>query len=137
MVARADVARGAEKARELGGIRLLVGALGDRVGRDAVTADAASFDLVLEVSEGAADAIVETLPGAVVDAFAMVGEIGEEILRVVEQAHVERLQAEALERAVELIGEEARMNAVPAIVAVLDHLVEGQPLRLAPSRQLQ
>src|SRR5262249_15188797 len=63
--------------------------------------------------------------------MAGVGGVREEVLGVVEKTHVERPEAEAVERASHLVFEELRVHAVPALGLVVDHLREGTSRALA------
>ena len=65
-----------------------------------------------------------TRPGPLRVSPVVVGRVGEEVLGVVEQADVERLEAQALERPRQLVLEELRVHAVPAVRLVVHHLGE-------------
>src|SRR5260221_13610262 len=67
----------------------------------------------------------------------LLGAIGEKVLRVVQEADVERLEAEPLERSVELVLEPLRMDAVPEALPVLHHLRERRAALLARHGKLQ
>ena len=67
----------------------------------------------------------------------MVSRVAQEVLRIVQQQHVDRLEPEPAQRSPELISQKLRMQAVPDPVGVLDHLRKRPPLGLALDRQLQ
>src|SRR5687767_11329319 len=74
----------------------------ERVRRHAVAADAAGGDLALEEGEGLADAAVEVLAALVEGAVAALVGVLQEVLGVVEEAHVEGAELQAAQRAAEL-----------------------------------
>jgi hypothetical protein len=98
--------------------------VGHGVRGDAIPAEASGRDLGLEEREGGPEAAIELLAQRGLLATVPALRVREEVLGVVEEADVERVEREPVERAFELVGEELRMEAVPAPVHVLHHLGE-------------
>ena len=87
--------------------------------------------------KAALEPAIELVPGSIERPPAVMGGVGQEVLGVVEQADVERLEAQAVEGPRQLVLEERRMHAVPAVRLVVDHLGEraiGAPRAPGPGR---
>ena len=78
--------------------------------------------LGLQVGEGGLQPIVKLVPHPGEVARPVLGGIGEEVLGVVEEADVQGLELQSIEGALELVLEPLGMDAVPALVEILDHV---------------
>ena len=121
---------GRQHPGETGGLRVVHG-VRDGVRRHAVPPEGPRRHALLEEAERRGEPAVELVPGLVELPPAVLGRVGEEVLGVVEQADVERLEAQALERPRQLVLEELRVDAVPALRLVVHHLGERAPGALA------
>ena len=93
-------------------------------------------DLLLEVAEGLLEPLIKCAAVVFERALPALGRIGQEVLRIVEQEHVQRFEPQALERARQLILQPLRVDAVPQTLAVFDHLGEWLAERFARRREL-
>jgi len=123
------------RRREHAGERGELGVVGGPragVGGDAVRAEPARRDLAFEPGEGGLQPAVELLAPPLQLSLAALVRVAQEVLRVVEQAHVERLELQAGERAGELVGQELRVHAVPDAFPYLTISGKGRPSASRP-----
>jgi hypothetical protein len=107
------------------------------VGGDPVSSQHAARDLLLEEREGGLDAAIELRADGLEILLPAVRRVRQEVLRVVQQAHVEALRLQPLQRSLQLIAQELRVDAVPAAVHVADHLREGIAAALPLEREVE
>src|SRR5882672_7806500 len=131
----ASVACRLDEPFEAGGVRV-ARFRPERVARDAVEAEPPARDFFLEVTERNCYPAIELVTGFG-ERNALRLRVVEEILRIVQQADVERLDAEPLEGTLELIFEPLGVNAVPEAVSDFHHLGERRPGLVVALRELQ
>ncbi len=97
----------------------------DRIRGNSVPTKAALRNLRLQIRKSLFHPAIECFARFDHIRSAVMRRFGQEILRVVEQTHVERFQPQTIQRSSQLVRQKLRMNAMPDPFTVLHHVRVG------------